>query len=103
MSSTIKIRERDVEQYLVTILGEIGLKCIKFDPSNMIGMPDRIVPLRGGKVIWVELKKPSGGRLSEIQKLRHSELKKIGHDVRVIWSKEDADNLVEEIIKEQMC
>ena len=65
-------------------------------------MPDRIIPIPDGKVIWVEMKKPSGGRLSEVQKLRHKELRKLGQDVRVVWSKEEADQLVDEIKKGQM-
>ena len=90
---SIKTREKDVEQYLVTSLGKINLPCLKFDPTNRIGMPDRIVPLPDGKVIWVELK-TEGWSLEEIQKLRHAELAKLGQDVVVVWNKEQADELV---------
>lgn len=96
---SIKTREKDVEQYLVTSLGKINLPCLKFDPTNRIGMPDRIVPLPDGKVIWVELK-TEGGSLEEIQKLRHHELKRLGHRVEVVWSREDVDNLIEGIKEE---
>lgn len=95
--SVNQVRERDVEHYLVAALDKIRIPCLKFDPSVKIGMPDRIIPIPGGKVIWVEMKKPSGGRLSEVQKLRHAELRKLGQDVRVVWSKEEADQIVEEI------
>lgn len=99
---SIKTRERDVEQHLVTSLGKINLPCIKFDPTNRIGMPDRIVLLPDGKVIWVELK-TKGGSLEEIQKLRHAELQRLGHPVVVLWDKDDVDNLIEGIKEELEC
>ena len=91
---SIKVRERDVESYLVRKLGEIGLPCIKFVPDGKVGMPDRIVLLPGGYVHWVELKTDSG-RLEEIQKLQHRKLEAQGHRVSVIWNRDQVDQLVE--------
>ena len=100
---SIKVREKDVEGYLVQALERIGIRCLKFDPSNRIGMPDRIVLLPGGKVIWVELK-TDNGKVKTIQELRHRELEGIGHRVEVIWNKEDVDRLIGEIEEElQSC
>ena len=65
-------------------------------------MPDRIVLLPDGKVIWVELK-TKGGSLEEIQKLRHAELQRLGHPVVVLWDKDDVDNLIEGIKEELEC
>ena len=93
---SIKTRERDVESYLVSRINELGLPCMKFIPDGKVGMPDRLVLLPGGRVLWVELK-TRGGHLEEIQKLQHKRLEQIGHKVRVVWSKEAADDLVEEI------
>ena len=87
------MRERDVESYLIKRVESIGLKCLKFIPDQVNGMPDRIIMLPGSRVLWVELK-TKGGKLSEIQKLRHAELAKLGQDVVVVWSKEQADELV---------
>ena len=95
---SIKTRERDVESRLASSLKKIGLPCLEFEPSNCIGMPDRLVLLPGGKVMWVEVK-TDGGSLEEIQKLRHRELESLGHTVRVVWSKDDVDDLIEEIKK----
>lgn len=88
--------ERDVERYLVSIVKAAGGRAVKFNPDAVRGMPDRIVMLPGGVLIWVELKKPKGGRLSEVQRHRHRELRRLGQEVRVVWSKEDADALLEE-------
>lgn len=90
------IREREVESYLSKRLKRIGLACIKFIPDQVNGMPDRLVLLPGSRVLWVELK-TKGGALSEIQKLRHRELRGQGQDVVVVWSKEQVDELVQSI------
>ena len=97
---SIKVRERDVESYLVQRLDEIGIPCLKFNPDNKIGMPDRLVLLPDGKVIWVELK-TTGGHLEEIQKLQHKRLQEIGHRVEVIWNKKDVDSLVQRIFDQR--
>ena len=97
---SIKTRERDVESYLVDELKKAGYPCVKFIPDGKVGMPDRVVLLPGGKVIWVELK-TRGGHLEEIQKLQHKKLRDLGHTVVVIWDKEDVDNLIEGITKEK--
>lgn len=96
---TINIREREVERYLVKRLKEMGLSCVKFIPDQLNGMPDRVVLLSEGRVRWVELK-TKGGELSEIQKLRHEELRRAGHVVEVVWSKEQADELCERLAAE---
>ena len=94
---SIKIRERDVESYLVRKLGEVGLPCIKFNPDGKVGMPDRIVLLPGGRVVWVELK-TDNGRLEEIQKLQHRKLENQGHAVAVIWSRDQVDRFVDGLV-----
>ena len=87
--------ERDVEAYLSTRVEQAGGLCVKFIPDLMRGMPDRIVLLPGGVLVWVELKKPRGGRVSELQKYRHKALRALGQAVEVCWTKADADRIVE--------
>lgn len=89
-----------MEGYLTRRLDEeLGLKCLKFLPDHRNGMPDRLVLLSGRRVVWVELK-TKGGALSEIQKLRHKELRDSGQVVEVVWTKEQADDLVHRLAKE---
>jgi len=89
-------REKAVESYLYSRLQSIGLRCLKFIPDNRVGMPDRIILLPDQRVLWVELK-TANGELAVVQKLRHRELTDAGHEVRVVWDKDDADALVEEL------
>lgn len=52
--------ESDVEQYFIRkikrILGKKGL-CLKFEVPAFTGLPDRIIFLYGGTVVFAELKK----------------------------------------------
>ena len=50
------------------------------------GRPDIELVLPGGKIIFIELKRYSGGRLTDKQKETHEELLKLGHDVRTIYA-----------------
>jgi hypothetical protein len=47
------------------------------------GMPDLQVVLEDQKVIWIEMKRTKGGRLSDNQKLVHAHLRRLGHVVIV--------------------
>lgn len=93
---SIKVRERDVESYLVDELKKRGLACVKFIPDSKIGMPDRLIILPDERVLWVELK-TDNGRLEEIQKLQHKRLRDLGHKVSVVWSRDDVDELLSQI------
>ena len=90
------VRERTVEQHLVQGLKKIGVPCVKFQPDHMRGMPDRMILLPGSRVIWCELK-TQGGELEPIQVVRHRELQQAGQRVVVVWSIEQADDLIRQI------
>ena len=89
-------RERDVESYFNRKVEALGLKIYKFIPDCRNGMPDRLVTLPDSRVVWVEMK-TVGGRLSELQKLRHHELAASGQVVLTVWTKEQADEGVEQL------
>lgn len=95
---TIKIntREREVEGYLVKKLEGMGLQCLKFIPDLRNGMPDRLIIMGEERVRWVELK-TTGGELSELQKLRHDQLRRAGHVVEVVWTKAQVDELCDRL------
>lgn len=91
------MREREVERHLRQKVEAHGGECKKFIPDQDPGYPDRIVMLPGGVLVWVETKKPKGGRVEPLQKLRHKELRALGQRVEVVWTKEQADALVAEL------
>ena len=45
--------EREVEQRLVKLAHDAHGVALKFIPDNMRGMPDRLVLLPGGALVWV--------------------------------------------------
>lgn len=92
-------RERDVERLLCTLVAEAGGRCEKFIPDANSGMPDRLIMLPGGVLVWAETKRPQGGRLSALQRYQHGQLRKLGQRVEVVWSKDQARKLVEELTR----
>ena len=89
--------ERDVEQALKRgIEANVpGAKCLKFVSPGYTGVPDRIVLLPGGRVVFVELKRPNE-RPRQRQLFVQSRLRKLGFTVygcvdsmekvnRVVW------------------
>ena len=94
------MRERDVESYLVKKMAGLGIQCVKYVPDQLPGMPDRLCLLPGGMVLWVELK-TKGGRLSELQKYRHQWLRSLGHQVEIVWNKEQVDELIKSMSKKK--
>ena len=75
---------------------EIGGIAYKFvSPSNR-GVADRLVVLPQGVVWFVEVKK-EGGRLSTLQNIFIAEMQRLQQNVRVVWSKEDVDQLIKEM------
>jgi len=85
------ILERDLEGYFARQCKKKGLMTLKLNVHFARGWPDRIVVLKDGKVMWVELKRP-GGKLSPLQVKVHEQLGKLGHFVQVINSKEGINN-----------
>lgn len=94
----MEITEKQIEKYLVKkIKAEKGL-CLKFESPGYSGVPDRIIILKNKPVIFVELKRPIGGRYSARQKLVERDFNKLGQKVYKVKNKEEVDKLVEELI-----
>jgi len=90
---TAVLLERHLETYFSAACKKRGLLTLKLNVRYARGWPDRIVPLKGGGVLWVELKRP-GGKTSALQDKVHNDLQKFGHRVHVIDSKEGIDNVL---------
>lgn len=76
--------EREVERKLVHIVKDMGGVAYKWVSPGNDGVPDRIVTLPGGRVVFVELK-TDRGQLSPQQIRQCQRLAAMGHDVRVVW------------------
>jgi hypothetical protein len=82
--------ERVIENALVRRVKSLGGMCEKFTSPGRRSVPDRLVTLPGGTIIFVELKAP-GKAPTEKQKRDHERRRAIGCDVRVIDRLEDVD------------
>lgn len=88
--------ERDVESYLTRSVERLGGRCVKFLPDVDNGMPDRIVMLPGGVLIWVELKNGTEEEARKLQQMQHRKLRRLGQWVEVVQTKEAVDALLQE-------
>lgn len=86
--------ERSLERYFAKKSVEIGGKSYKLE-SKTNGLPDRILLYRG-LCFFVELKTEKG-KLSDLQKLRHEEIKKHFDNVYVLKGKDEIDNFFKEV------
>ena len=91
--------ESTVEGYLGRQVRGLGGFCMKWVSPGSSGVPDRIVVLKGGRVIFVETKAP-GKKPRALQRHLHAKLRSVGCDVRVIDTKEKVDLFIEEVRSE---
>lgn len=86
--------ENYVEHYLRDRVKQHRGLCYKFT-SGVNGVPDRVVILNG-HITWVETKAP-GKKPDALQLVRHKEMRAAGADVRVIDTREQVDELIQEL------
>jgi hypothetical protein len=90
---TRALLERDLEAYFTQQCKKRKLLTLKLHVRYARGWPDRIVVLRGGHTLWVELKKP-GGKTTPLQDKVHKQLRDHDHTVYVLDSKEGIDSVL---------
>ena len=84
--------EKKIEQRWRVIAKKAGGLAAKWVSPGMAGVPDRIVFLPGGRIIFVELKRP-GEKPTPLQNRIIEMLRGLGADVRVVDSMEKADEI----------
>ena len=93
------MRESAVEKRLTEMLRKRGALCLKFSSPGNPGVPDRIVLLPGGRVVFVEVK-AQGGRVGVLQERQIARLRGLGADVRVLEGAEPVREFVAEVFSE---
>lgn len=88
--------ESTIERRLVNGIKNAGGVAWKFVSPGHSGVPDRIVMLPGGKIIFVELKTKTGA-LTPLQIETHNRLRALGVEVRTLYGKDYVDSFLEEI------
>ncbi len=91
------VREVQVETYLKKGVYKAGGLCVKLSPMSYVGIPDRLVILSGGVIIFCEVKKPRGGKIARLQHWWRERLLGLGCRHEFILTKDDVDKLLGEI------
>ena len=87
------MRESTIEDYLVRRTNEIGGEVRKVKWIGRRGAPDRVVMLPGGRLYWIELKRPSQ-KAEPHQAREHERMRGMGQRVLVIDSFEAIEALL---------
>lgn len=87
-------KEAQIERKLVAAVRSTGGMCLKWSSPGTAGVPDRICLMPDGRVLFVEVKTPTG-RLSSVQVAMHRRMSAIGHSVAVVRSVAEINELLE--------
>lgn len=82
--------EKEIEKALRQRVKQLGGLCEKFTSPAKAHVPDRIVTLPQGRIIFVELKRPNA-KARKAQLLDHEQRRALGCDVRVIDNLEQVE------------
>lgn len=91
------LSEKNIERHLTNGVKKLGGMCLKFVSPSTSGVPDRIIILPNGRIIFAEIKTDEG-KLSKIQEYVIDEMKKRGADVRVLYGLKDVKSFMEEMV-----
>ena len=90
------MREKDIEGKLAKAVKGKGGMCPKLVCPGFDGMPDRLVLLPEGRVIFVEVKAP-GRKPRPLQEKRHDQLRALGFTVYVLDDPEMIPGILGEV------
>lgn len=94
------MREKKIEQKLVTAVKKHGGICPKFVSPGFDGMPDRLLLLPHGRFAFVEVKAPNQ-KPRPLQLSRHRLLRRLGFRVYVLDALENIDKIIKEVMSNE--
>ena len=92
--------EKDIEKKLRLMVESYGGLCLKWVCPGWSGVPDRIILLPNGHIIFAETKRPKGGKVEKLQQWWRLKLEGLGFEAVVVWNKENIKTL-ELVIRDQ--
>lgn len=90
------MEESRIEKYLKSQVEKLGGECLKFN-SGVVGVPDRIVIMPGGRITFIELKAP-GKPLRRLQQHWSNKLNTLGVECIKIDSKEGVNDFIQKLL-----
>lgn len=88
----LSVTEDTIEEHLDKSVKSVNGWCVKLPGVLMPGWPDRMVLLPGGRIVFVELKRPKGGKFERLQPLIHAKLRRLGFLV-MVWNTKQQINV----------
>ena len=82
------ILEKEIETKLRRMVESHGGKCLKWVCPGWRGVPDRIILLPGGRIFFVETKRPKGGKIDPLQRKWWEWLTRLGFQCYFIHTEE---------------
>jgi hypothetical protein len=79
--------EKEIEEKLRRSVKKAGGRAYKFLSPGNAGVPDRLIVLPGGQVVFVELKR-RGRKPEPLQRIQIERLRKLGCEVRIVTGME---------------
>ena len=83
--------EKEIEKKLRKAVAKYGGQCLKWVCPGWSGVPDRIILLPGGRIIFAETKRPKGGVVSPMQTYWRNKLQELGFTVWHIYNEKDVN------------
>lgn len=93
--------EKHIEQKLIAVVKALGGMAIKINSLSMSGLPDRLVLLPGGKVLFVELKAP-GKEMRTLQVKRKRQLEALGFLVYCLDDIKQIEKILGEVMPNEV-
>lgn len=90
------MQEKQIEARLRRDVRNCGGLALKFISPGRAGVPDRIVLLPGGRIVFAELK-ALGRKLTPLQQKRKKQLEALGFKVYVIDSYQAVEAFIREV------
>lgn len=91
------MHEKDLERKLKKRVEALGCMCLKFESPGFTGVPDRMILMPGGEVMFVEMKAP-GKKERPRQKLVQDQLRRLGF---FVFNSVDSEEKIEQVCR--MC
>ena len=94
MTVKLSVKENVIEAELVRRVNALGGRCDKVKVIGQRGFFDRLILLPAGRIIFAELKRPKGGRMTEHQRQYRRNYAALGAVVAVVKTSADIDALL---------
>ena len=95
------ISEREIERYFKAQFEKRGALVFKFVSPGQAGVPDRVVLLPGGRVVFAEMTAP-GEKPRPLQRAVFARMARAGHPVYIIDSREAVKKFMEEVMPSEV-